>query len=108
MGVPGWPVLDAEGSSTAVGGPGSWDFGERWVDFLDAGEYGVGRARRWLESPCRATAGGRGRWTRAGVAGAMAGVELVSLYCAGCSARAPGWVWYGARCVAGEGEHAPT
>lgn len=37
MGVPGWPVLDAEGSSTAVGGPGSWDFGKRWVDFLDAG-----------------------------------------------------------------------
>lgn len=50
MGVPGWPVLDAEGSSTAVGGPGSWDFGKRWVDFLEAGGDGVGRARRVLVS----------------------------------------------------------
>lgn len=85
MGVRGWPVLDAEGSSTAVGGPGSWDFGKRWVDFLDAGGDGVGRARRVLESLCWATAEGRGPWTRAGVAAARDGEEQVSLYCTGSS-----------------------
>lgn len=46
--MPDWPVLDAEASSTAVRGPGSWDFRECWVDFLEAAGDGVGRASRVL------------------------------------------------------------
>lgn len=29
-------MLDAEGGGATVGGLGSWDFGERWVDLIDA------------------------------------------------------------------------
>lgn len=83
MGVTGWPVLDEEASSTAVRGPSSWDFRECRVDFLEAAGDGVGRANRVLESLCWGTAEGRGLWTRAGVAAARAGEELVSLYCTG-------------------------
>lgn len=67
-----WPVLDAEGGGAAVGGLGSWDFGERWVDLIDAvGAAGEAVLAEWrsirVRPPPWAGGGGHERvWQRRG------------------------------------------
>lgn len=67
-----WPVLDAEGVGAAVGGLGSWDFGERWVDLIDAvGAAGEAVLAEWrsirVRPPPWAGGGGHERvWQRRG------------------------------------------
>lgn len=83
-------MLDAEGGGATVGGLGSWDFGERWVDLIDAVGAGGGSALRVEEYPRPATTEGRGWWARAGVAAARTRKGQASLYCTRSSGTWPG------------------